>query len=679
MKLKKTPYYLLMFFLVLGASLTLGFLSFGGMLVFLPALPIAIGAAFILRIAGGAFILSTAYEAEIYFQNIKSALNKLTKRNYLKQEMGSQFLKEHFPDTSHEDCPVFFKDYEKQLRLVDELKREYKKNKELKVKKKQAEKTLKDMEKWFSLQLFPKNKQTDNQTDYARELTDWLRQHGQDAYQKKYTMRYRSFHAIKAVSLISGVFMTLATFLMMADTIAAIPALTLVFASSAVGGPLFIMAATLLIAAGTAWALQTYNTITDIINNDLVRSWYKDLIHHFSQGFTPGNIIRGLTAVLLVLTTIALTAFTAGTWWTIAKEGKTLFGFTMKLPGYMGVINSVVLGLSTGAFNISNSSETLTELTQEDHSHGPKKSLFKKISSAFEKMTENESLLQTLNPFRMLIKLVLTPIRVLLFLGHLASIGVTADRFPGIPTLVTALVGVFAEGFEDFHYFLNMGSSHHHHGDGGEIATQELLKKRHDSKGGHEHGKDIPTQLIKFVFSPLYLLAIGWDWSSSKLQKLQTDETKQLSFADTFKKHGFFLLDFKPVEKAFSKYYSVYAPKASTNPDDEVSDKYNDPEKQASKSWQVEHALHRINSYEEKHLSKALINPSTAAIKKEHLQTLKTSIKADPTHLEDSLSYATKDATYNRHRLFSSDSDKPTRTQSFLEDLPQRIGIPPAA
>lgn len=87
--------------LTVGASLILGFLSFGGMYALWPVLPLAF--------AG--FALSVAYEGEIYLQNIKGALNKLFKFNYLKNYLAKEYLLNHFPNTDEENCPQFFKDY----------------------------------------------------------------------------------------------------------------------------------------------------------------------------------------------------------------------------------------------------------------------------------------------------------------------------------------------------------------------------------------------------------------------------------------------------------------------------------------------------------------------------------------------------------------------------------------
>ena len=53
--------------LTVGASLILGFLSFGGMFASIPVLPLAFAA----------FGLSVSYEGEVYLQNIKGSFQKI--------------------------------------------------------------------------------------------------------------------------------------------------------------------------------------------------------------------------------------------------------------------------------------------------------------------------------------------------------------------------------------------------------------------------------------------------------------------------------------------------------------------------------------------------------------------------------------------------------------------------
>ena len=184
---KKIAYKLALFLFVIGASLILGFLSFGGMFALLPLLPLAIAA----------FVLSVAYEGEIYKQNIKGALDKLFKNNYLKNQLAKEYLlKEYLPkrfpkhpknaediedkenaedkeDEEKNDYPEFLGTYEKQLKLLDAFG-DKRLTKTSKKQKKKIEKTLKDMDKLFALQLFPAHKNQKKGSPYIEELRVWL-------------------------------------------------------------------------------------------------------------------------------------------------------------------------------------------------------------------------------------------------------------------------------------------------------------------------------------------------------------------------------------------------------------------------------------------------------------------------------------------------------------------------
>ena len=144
MKLKKLPRYLALSVLTSGASSILGFLSFGGMFALWPILPVAFTA----------FGLSVAYEGEIYLQNINGALNKLFKHNQLERGLAKQYLLKKMLEITPEDYPPFFKDYQKQLKLLHQFGHD-RLNKDSRGQKRQVEKTLGDMEKWFAIQLFP--------------------------------------------------------------------------------------------------------------------------------------------------------------------------------------------------------------------------------------------------------------------------------------------------------------------------------------------------------------------------------------------------------------------------------------------------------------------------------------------------------------------------------------------
>ena len=87
MNLKKLSYTLSLLLLTLGASLIIGLLSFGGFYTLMPSLSLAFAS----------FILSVAYEGEIYYQNIKGALNHLFSAKAFKEELALIYLRTYFP------------------------------------------------------------------------------------------------------------------------------------------------------------------------------------------------------------------------------------------------------------------------------------------------------------------------------------------------------------------------------------------------------------------------------------------------------------------------------------------------------------------------------------------------------------------------------------------------------
>lgn len=651
---KKIPYYIALTLLTTGASLILGFLSFGGMYALLPILPLAFAA----------FGLSVAYEGEIYLQNIKGAFNKLFKRNYLKNHLAREYLLEHFPENT-DDCPEFFKDYEKQLKLVNQFNSE-KLTEASKKQKKQQEKILKDMEKWFALQLFATK--DDPQTSYSQELREWLTQNQQAKWQAMYAKRKLTFHAVKAFSLLSATFMGLGTTYLVVEAFSVIPIMAAIpFAL----WPFIIIPMALI--AGAAYGMLTYNTVTDLINNDTLNKWYQKIRADFAKGVTVRNVFIATMAVLLVGLAVALTICTAGTWWTVAKNARPLFAWMSKIPGFvMGIINPIITGASAIFFNIENTSESLQMVDAATKSGiNIFKSIFQSLQKGFKQLGDTENWLQILNPFRLILKLTITPLRILFFLGHLISIALTADRMPGIPQIVSALIALISEGFEDAHYFIDLHhdhdhshddhkhghghTHHHHHGDESceehnKKNTVHLLKKRLGGAGGHSHDADIPTKILKILVSPVYFLAAVWDYLASKMNRaseLNDKGPQPITFKHAFKK-----------QFGLSLAEEVDVP-VTTN-----------AQKLPSTGWKVTHAISLIEKFEAKHLNRTVVNSELAQKKKDELDVLKERITSNHEGLAKELSAAKNQAVFNQPRFFSTEK---TRTQAFIDELPERI------
>lgn len=656
---KKIPRNLLLLLLTIGASLILGFLSFGGMFALWPILPLAFAA----------FGLSVAYEGEIYLQNIKGAFNKLFKRDYLKHQLANKYLHEHLcalsatpespatPDAARVDgsseegasliqpttAPEenakysnaqFFIEYNKQADLLRDFGHKHL-SKASRLRKKQIEKTMRDMEKWFASKLFSNKAPGSTGTPIEVELLAALNAEKREEYKALLTKRSRTFQGVKAFSALAGAFMSLGTTYLLVEAFSIIPFFAaLPFAML----PMFIVPMALI--AGAAYGFLTYNAVTDMISNDTLRKWFfkigKDLREHPVRGS-----IMAVAAIILVGLAVALTICTAGTWWTIAQETRPLFTWMSRMPGFiMGIINPIITGLSAVVFNLQNSSETL-ELADN---------VARRISTptvataglehpTSPTLLERENRWQIGNPFRLLLKITVMPLRVLLFIGHLISIGVTADRVPGMSEVLSALLGIISEGFEDFHYFF--GHDHKH----GPVSKEAMLKERLEGGHGHNHDVDLPTRALKLIFSPIYLLAAIWDWVAS----LKNDGSRKiLSF-----------------DQAWNKQMGIHE-------EEEVPVRA-DAER-PSAAWQVEHTVYRIKRYQEKHT--AYVGRSVAKAKDSELTTLAEEIQSlvapSATAIAEKLTAVKTKAAINSHRFFGSG---PTATRKLLDALPERTNL----
>lgn len=527
MKLKKIPYYLAVGLLTCGASLILGLLSFGGMYAMFP----------ILGLAFAVFGLSVAYEGEIYLQNIKGALTKIFKTDYLSQHLAKRYLLTQFPENLN-NSPPFFQDYKAQLDFIAAFGHQLDANS--KKRKQRAEKILSDMEKRFALMLF--KEPTAQDADDTKNLRAWLANKNnfpkdengnisdawqtREQWQTKLTIRRWGLYGVLAFSFVAGGCAALGTTYLLVEAIAVIPFLAALGPASIV--PIAVAGS---IIAGVAYGLLVYNAITDFINNETIVTWYNKIREDWRDGFSFHNVVMALTTVTLILLAGALTVCTAGTWWTVVANARPLFEWMKNIPFWIiNIIQPAITGFGSLFFIIQNTSESIKmvdEWLTKVLEKGLIKTLFGSTEKWFRQLRSIETWFQIFNPFRILLKLTVTPIRLLLFLGHLISIALTADRMPGIPHIVSFLVAIISEGFEDAHYFLGHTHSHPH-------TMQDKLNERLGAGHGHSHDLDIPTLIIKVIASPLYLSAALYDWGFS--QRNENIENV-LSFNKAWEKH----------------------------------------------------------------------------------------------------------------------------------------------
>ena len=608
----------------------------------------------ILPLAFTAFALSVAYEGEIYLQNITGAWNKLFKFKHLERQLAKRFLLDNFP--KNDACPEFFKDYDKQLKLVHafEHKSHQRLNQASQARKKREEKILADMEKWFALLLFREEDQ--EQSEYVREVRAWLNETTQKIAREE-TILTLAQHSkaigwMKKISALAGVFMTFGTTYLLIEAFSAIPFFaTIAFTT----WPLFIIPMALI--AGMAYGLLTYNAITDMYNSDTVNKWLIDLHlrknpHSHQQ---EKSITRSIFAIGLVALALMLTVCTAGTWWTVVKETRPLFLWMSKLPNFiMGVIHPLITGFSAVVFNLQNTHESLELIMSSIKDAG--KHLYNALAAipkGLKTLYKNENILQIINPARLLLTLTILPLRILLFVGHLISIGVTADRLPGVSTLFSALMGIISECFEDIHYFFGHSEAghscghhehhqhhqHHQHHEHHEpqpderISAKKLREARLKEGAGHHHDLDIPTWLIESVFGPAYHLAAFWNCLFSQLNQ---NPEKRLSLSKAQEKMGF---------------------------KQEIDKNLVPTEEKPSTGWILTHAIQRLTRYKEKQLG---------GLENSGLAKLQTNLQGKNEVTKDQLNTVIFNAkeTINPHNFFA--------VKNFLNtELPERLHLAP--
>ncbi len=258
------------------------------------------------------------------------------------------------------------------------------------------------MEKWFARQLFtPKLAQG----EYAGELQEWLKKHEQDLWIKKLHKREKLFKYVLAFSLLTGVFMGLGTTYLLTEAFAVIPLMAII------SGPMLpFVIAPMAIVAGAAYALLSYNAVTDMIQQDTLSKWYYKIRDAWQNGSKLKASLLSLATFGLVALAIALTLCTAGTWWTVTKEARPLFAWMAKLPSFiMGIINPIINGFSAIIFNLQNTSESL-EMVEEalEPTTDKKESRLKSVRRFISSLIEKENVLQLFNVPRIILKLTLT-------------------------------------------------------------------------------------------------------------------------------------------------------------------------------------------------------------------------------------------------------------------------------
>lgn len=432
--------------LTIGASLWLGLLSFSGMFVLIPSVGLALSA----------FVLSVLYDGEIYQKNINNALNKLFNNDLIAEKIGEEAVREL------QACE-FLEEY----RTATDPER------------------LKKMHIWLGRLLLAKKSST---------LVKIEANHNWEQRALELSSRNRALIGFSALAAVLMIFGT--TYLLLE----AISVVTFITIAPAI---LPYIVLPIAVISGIAYGFLTYNSSSDFLLDTSLSDWWGKFKTQLSS-----NPFYVIGASLILLLNLALTLCTAGTWWTVINQQRSVWPWLQNISTRaMQWLTTAVIGVSTLGFNLRNTIETIKEMSPHEHSDTT-------CSSAHdEHPVEAVSIdpAPVFNPILLLLKITYTPVRVLMFLGHLISIGVTGDRMPGMSAIFSALLGIISEAFEDAHYFFDIRhffkNLRHTFG----LNNDDHHEHTHEHHHGHEHS-DLPNQILQMILSPVVALAALWNW-----------------------------------------------------------------------------------------------------------------------------------------------------------------------
>ncbi|EKD72532.1 MAG: hypothetical protein ACD_45C00650G0002 [uncultured bacterium] len=289
----------------------------------------------------------------------------------------------------------------------------------------------------------------------------------------------------------------------------------------------------LAILACIGYVFLIYHTVSDMIANDTITTWKKRVSGWFKRQGTQDRPEKtlvyalrvtgiGLLTLSILSISVLATLATAGTWWLAVKEGALLIP---RIATGAIIIRDFLIPLTfiTGlAFSIRNSLLSVRLIMQKICGAHPLQYLASQYRSVFKK----EGLVVRLNPFKLLVQVIIQPIKASIFIGHLIATGLTGDRTPCLnqgAAIASAAIGALSDGLVDYSYITAK-----------EECDEETDNAHHDDAKHHHHDHaPFIDWVLKFALSPLHLLAATWDYFFT-----------QKPFGALFKKH----LEYEPHE-----------------------------------------------------------------------------------------------------------------------------------
>jgi hypothetical protein len=503
------------FLLTTGVILAVGFLSYCGMLVIVPSIPLAIGA----------FVLAGLVEGEVFKQNITKGIENL---QFLGREGLSILILQTLDGQLHIhgalDHPIL-QAYQKQKKILVHLNHK-KLNAEERKQKKLAEERLRIFQKEL-VGLIVKSK-NDNDHPVLSATRQVL---------PKLKRKLLWIRLSVPVSIIGGIGFGFAT----------ASALDIALTGLGVSVALSPLIWPLAVVACIGYTLLLYHTISNMIQHDTFKQWREWAITLFKRKKINGTLENnwryglrllgiGLFIGAAVGVGVLATLATAGTWWLAVKEGISLLPHLAAAAGIIRSIIVPVAGTAILIFTIVNSLTSVMQMIAALEHARPMQWIKEKIHHFLERKP-GETRWHKWNPFRLLIEAITEPIKYAIFLGHLIATGLMWDRTPGLnraATIASGVVGAASDGLVDYHYVAPPKQAadteaheeeqeallekcdehdHHHPHDDDDSATCE-----HEHDDAHDHHHDVLIDWFLFgLFSPLHLLSQLWDWTGERL------------------------------------------------------------------------------------------------------------------------------------------------------------------
>ena len=467
------------YLLAFGATLSIGLLAFAGMFALSP----------IPWLCGGAFIMAGVYEGHINHENIAQALVRLFDTQYLQLALIRQRIRRQLKNTKLNEI-LFLKNYRKLDQEIKKLKHLLEhdiKNKKIKKEKEEALKTaetqLRKMEEdyYARIRTFTATTATKSDTDTLCVDVD----EPQQAFLKQLNNRKKLIRVGAFFAIGGGIAAALAT----------LSAMQLGFAmfavTSAIPGGILV---TLAIFAGIGYSLLLYRSIAEMIEqySDKAKSYFSKKENESNASHIARSVLTVIGIGLAIFATIA----TAGTWWYAAKHGATLLRAGERIAAIVRTVTVSLMALPTLIYAARNSVDSAEKVSRINVIKW-----FDTHLSNVSKTWSKENVVQFLNPFRLIEKLVSGTAKTILFLVHVVCDGLMSDR-PGFigPAVSTALSSASA-GF---------------------VEAPQVGGEEHgnEEEGGHNHSHDsfvlraiyFPVKVASFI---LRGCASIWDFITS--------------------------------------------------------------------------------------------------------------------------------------------------------------------